>query len=296
MPRPSHPALTGGSVLVYQGVRLDPVRLKELRWQGIGTRRAEGFGRVAVQWHGARRPALSRKPWSSPSIGITRARPSPELVTLQRNLLCNALKGILIARAVADAGRVGRPSAALVARLRGRVRTTTPARGIRDFLARASLRPEDKGLKKAGQALARARLGQKPLSNWVTDWMLGTEWDRAAAWLRCVEVTDESRRLGRLAWTFSAKLIAGCSSRPTWMPSARGCAVAPCRRTPPASGVEGLMTAHFLNHREIGRRIAMQGLLDLASPCHLGGGDADASPISRCCATARAGPISPAPP
>lgn len=37
------------------------------------------------------------------------------------------------------------------------------------------------------------------------------------------------------------------------------------------------MTAHFLNYREIGRRIAIHGLLDLASPCHLGGADANAS-------------------
>lgn len=193
MPRP---AVTAGSVLVYQGVRLDPARLRELRWEGIGTRRAEGFGRVAVQWPGALEISAIEDKVSS-SIGITPARPSPELVTLQRNLLRNALQGALIARAVADAERVGRPpSAALVARLRGRVRTATQAEEIRDFLARASLRPEDKGLKKAGQALARARLGQKPLSDWLMDWMLGIESGREAAWLRCVEVTDESRRLG----------------------------------------------------------------------------------------------------
>lgn len=37
------------------------------------------------------------------------------------------------------------------------------------------------------------------------------------------------------------------------------------------------MTAHFLNHRQIDRRILVESLLELASPCHLGGTDANAS-------------------
>lgn len=37
------------------------------------------------------------------------------------------------------------------------------------------------------------------------------------------------------------------------------------------------MTAHFLKYREIGRRLVWTSLLELASPCHLGGADADAT-------------------
>lgn len=37
------------------------------------------------------------------------------------------------------------------------------------------------------------------------------------------------------------------------------------------------MAAHFLKYREIGRRLVWTGLLELASPCHLGGADADAT-------------------
>lgn len=37
------------------------------------------------------------------------------------------------------------------------------------------------------------------------------------------------------------------------------------------------MAAHFLKYREIGRRLIWTGLMELASPCHLGGVDADAT-------------------
>lgn len=37
------------------------------------------------------------------------------------------------------------------------------------------------------------------------------------------------------------------------------------------------MAAHFLKYREIGRRLVWTGLLELASPCHIGGADADAT-------------------
>ncbi len=192
MPRPVHPAVAAGSVLVYEGVRIDPEKVRTLHWQGIGTRRAEGYGRVAVQRHGALQlKTRSDKPSARPSDAPS-AQPSPELVLLRKNLLCNALSEALIARAVADAQQVTRPpSPSLIARLRGRVRSAAKPEEIRDFLGRASLRPEDKGLKKAGQALARARLGQKSMGEWLEDWMLGSE----PAWTRCRQVTDESQRL-----------------------------------------------------------------------------------------------------
>lgn len=37
------------------------------------------------------------------------------------------------------------------------------------------------------------------------------------------------------------------------------------------------MAAHFQEYREIGRRLVWTGLLELVSPCHLGGADADAT-------------------
>ncbi|HCK82276.1 MAG TPA: hypothetical protein PK880_10635 [Candidatus Competibacter sp.] len=198
MPRPSHPAVTAGSVLVYENARPEPARLAELLWQGIGVRRTEGFGRVTVQWHGAleiqtseEEEFLADSEPEAPSSPL-----SPELVFLQRNLLRNALRRALIHRAVEDANGVIRPptSAALIGRLRARIRTAATADEVKNFLLRASYRPQDKGLKKAGQALTRARRGGKTLLDWLIAWMLGED-RNPPKWIGCPEVTDVCKRL-----------------------------------------------------------------------------------------------------
>ena len=45
-------ALQAGSVFVYDSNKVDAEQLRDLVATGIGERRAEGFGRVAVNWHG----------------------------------------------------------------------------------------------------------------------------------------------------------------------------------------------------------------------------------------------------
>ena len=57
-------ALGAGSVYVYADVRIDPEALQTLLAPGIGERRAEGFGRVAVNWHTA--PQFKRIALSAP--------------------------------------------------------------------------------------------------------------------------------------------------------------------------------------------------------------------------------------
>lgn len=195
MPRPSHPAVTAGSVLVYENARPDPARLAELRWRGIGARRAEGFGRVAVQWHGVLKIQVHEELLPDSEPEAPSLPPSPELGFLQRNLLRNALRRALIDRAVEDAGQVSRvPSPALIGRLRARIRTAANAGEVQGFLVRASHRPQDKGLKKAGQALMRARRGGKTLPDWLIVWMLG-EGDSPPEWLGCAEVKNVCERL-----------------------------------------------------------------------------------------------------
>lgn len=206
MPRPSHPAVTAGSVLVYENARPEPARLAELLWQGIGVRRTEGFGRVTVQWHGAleiqtseeeEKEFLADSESEAPS-----SPPSPELVFLQRNLLRNALGRALIHRAVEDTGQVIRPPAspALIGRLRARIRTAVTADEVKNFLLRASYRlqdrdrPQDKGLKKAGQAFTRARRGGKTLLDWLIAWMVGDD-THPPEWIGCSEVTEVCTRL-----------------------------------------------------------------------------------------------------
>jgi CRISPR-associated protein Csx10 len=51
LPLPQSLAVAMGSVFVYDAPRCDPDKLLALEQQGIGERRAEGFGRLAINWH-----------------------------------------------------------------------------------------------------------------------------------------------------------------------------------------------------------------------------------------------------
>jgi len=50
LPLPQAHAFAAGSVLVCDAKDIDPNKLKDLLQKGIGERRAEGFGRFAVNW------------------------------------------------------------------------------------------------------------------------------------------------------------------------------------------------------------------------------------------------------
>ena len=52
LPLPQMPALGMGSVFVYNSEHLSPQALNDLVKSGIGERRVEGFGRIAVNWQG----------------------------------------------------------------------------------------------------------------------------------------------------------------------------------------------------------------------------------------------------
>lgn len=51
LPLPQSPTVQMGSVFVYDAPSCKIAKLHELEAQGIGERRAEGFGRVTVNWH-----------------------------------------------------------------------------------------------------------------------------------------------------------------------------------------------------------------------------------------------------
>jgi CRISPR-associated protein Csx10 len=50
LPLPQLPALSAGSVVVLEGVGLTSDEIQHIEFYGIGERRNEGFGRVAVKW------------------------------------------------------------------------------------------------------------------------------------------------------------------------------------------------------------------------------------------------------
>ena len=51
LPLPQVPALVAGTVIVLDSGELEIAQIRQLEWQGIGDRRNEGFGRIAINSH-----------------------------------------------------------------------------------------------------------------------------------------------------------------------------------------------------------------------------------------------------
>ena len=66
LPLPQAWALQAGSVYVYPAGAFDPDELRHKAALGLGERRAEGFGRIAVNWHTV--PTVQRQPHIEPSV------------------------------------------------------------------------------------------------------------------------------------------------------------------------------------------------------------------------------------
>lgn len=62
LPLPQVLAIKVGSVFVYEGVAITDEQVRQLETTGIGERRAEGFGRVVVNWRTENSQFVARKP------------------------------------------------------------------------------------------------------------------------------------------------------------------------------------------------------------------------------------------
>ena len=71
LPLPQTPAIQAGSVFVYPAQDDLLARLRSLEVIGIGERRAEGFGRVAINWHRAAEITPKKKNGSTKSLPFT---------------------------------------------------------------------------------------------------------------------------------------------------------------------------------------------------------------------------------
>ncbi|MBE9163848.1 MULTISPECIES: hypothetical protein [Microcoleaceae] len=50
LPLPQVPALAAGSAIVFEGLKMNESQIQQLEAQGIGERREDGFGRIAINW------------------------------------------------------------------------------------------------------------------------------------------------------------------------------------------------------------------------------------------------------
>lgn len=192
MPRPIHPALAAGSVLVYEGV-VEQQRIEDLLWRGLGARRAEGFGRVAVDLHGheptmeARRTEPERRAPPPPS-----SQESDTLGSLKRAMVTRHLVSHLVQGAEREVRNIQSLSLSpsLIARLRGRIRT---ARGSKDIITFLN---DIKGNQKpAAKSFARVkRGGETPLVDWLIE-LLGDR-EGVPAWRPMLDAKSVENKVG----------------------------------------------------------------------------------------------------
>lgn len=168
LPLPQALAIKMGSVFVFDKPDCDEAELRALEREGIGERRAEGFGRLAVNWHTEGELEVDSTP-SSTTIPSVTIPPDSDSERLLKQMAERMLRRRLDERLVAKVNTleiVRPPSNAQLSRLRNIIRDELmkkmpdPQR-VADFLTSV------RGRSTARRQFERARIGTKPLLNWL---------------------------------------------------------------------------------------------------------------------------------
>ncbi len=185
LPLPQAYALQAGSVFVYSSSDLNTERIKRYIDTGIGERRRDGFGRIAVNWltcderqAGAYNDEL---PVSSPPI-----LKAPAARAVAQRIVDNHLRRRLDAKlynAVLDLSIQGKPSNSVLMRVRLAAREAM----FKQDIAPVQLLLQDVQDKAAGKSLKDARLNKDTLYEWL--WRLTMDKDVESSLRLDAEVT-----------------------------------------------------------------------------------------------------------
>ena len=157
------PALQAGSVFVYQADQGDRQILRQLEQEGIGERRTEGFGRIAVNWH--TQAKLHRRP--VPQKDIPPVGPlSAQSQALAQQMAERRLRAVLEQKLIAAVSTltIDHPlrSKAQLSRLRLAARRAWREGTFQTILDHLeNLNREAKG------QFERARIGNERFSSWL---------------------------------------------------------------------------------------------------------------------------------
>jgi CRISPR-associated protein Csx10 len=174
LPLPQMPTLTMGSVFVLnlKGQDGEPIqtlssRLKRLEWLGIGERRAEGFGRVAINWQQRQTLVKQDVPVVTPEIEIALSDGSKQLwETMQARIVRQQVdqKQLAAANAIQlDPKRL--PPKSQINRLR-QIVTSELLKDRPDASAIVKFLQDIEG-KKAEKHFRSARVGNQPMAVWL---------------------------------------------------------------------------------------------------------------------------------
>jgi len=119
LPLPQALAVAMGSVFVYDKPNCAVSKLRELEAQGIGERRAEGFGRVVVNWHTEEKWEVAKPDDTTPgAVTITDAASRAVAESMVKRMLRQRLDAALTQRANDLGKHVKEPKNSQLSRLR----------------------------------------------------------------------------------------------------------------------------------------------------------------------------------
>jgi CRISPR-associated protein Csx10 len=156
-------AIQAGSVFVYPEDSAFLERLLELVVSGIGERRAEGFGRIAVNWHRAEKISLARKVRPSPSSMFTLSNGAS--AELARQMVERMLREQLDRALIAAANKWNiqdPPRNTQVSRMR-----IVARRALAQNNAEIITQHLERMKRAAGDQFRRARIGGERLDGWL---------------------------------------------------------------------------------------------------------------------------------
>lgn len=208
LPLPQSPAIQMGSTFVFESSDCLYDSLKKIEWEGIGERRAEGFGRVAFNWLSPPVLTVDRTAKRLPN-SIRQLSPDSEDALIARQMSERLLRQRLDALTSKQANTVMRAfdlrslRKSQIGRLRDLLhdelmKLTPNPNQILDYMKKVEKRSS------ARKQFENARVGNKPLSVWIKEKLShGSESDIRQ--LLGFQASD-LRKIGGVAADFSESL------------------------------------------------------------------------------------------
>ena len=210
-------AIPAGSVFVYPAQAIDAERLDRAVTDGVGERRAEGFGRIAVNWH-------TLESWKQADPGKWQTHLQKEPLTSEARILAKRMAERQL-RAVLDAklielvanvdirrAKAARPSQ--MARVRVAARQALFEKSLGPVTKHLESLYDEKGKEKVGaRQLSDVRVNGLPLINWLEDTAKATDLSKEFGLVALPEVAGQTPAIDKLQAEYLSRLIDGVLKR-----------------------------------------------------------------------------------
>ncbi|WP_333333437.1 hypothetical protein [Microcoleus sp. LAD1_D3] len=216
LPLPQVPALAAGTAIVFEGFEIDEAQIQQLEYRGIGERREDGFGRVAVNWLKKEKFLVSLpKSSSSSSLPCLKKEGSHLLAEqMAQRLLEQKLEQYLqtrVGRLSLDEGI----SNSQLSRLQSVARQALPNGDCSLVISLLNNLPSN-----ARNQFERTKIGNKSFRKQLDEWLENpTDWIEGITEVKIADVernfNDDRAKEDKLAQKYTLRLIMAVAKKAT---------------------------------------------------------------------------------